>query len=530
MTPISRRTALIMAAGGAAGLAACTREAGTGASAPASPASPASPAAPTPAPSAPPAAGPPLPVGIARDASPEFRAVADAVVEALRSNRIPGAALGVLSGKREEHAIFGVASLSSLRPVLPDTLFQIGSVSKTFTATAIWRLIEQGALALDAPVRRYLRGLRLRDEQTAAAVTVANLLEHTPGWYGDEMFDTGDDPGALGRYIDTRLPEVPQLFGCGKFFSYNNAGFMLLGRLVETAANTDFNDAMQRLVLGPLGLGATLLDREAVLKRPYADGHIAMPVNGRDAVVVSTPLWIPRCADPAGGIWSTTRDMLRYARLHLGEQPPGRTPFLRPATLRAMQDPAVDVPGLDLKMGRSWFVQEVDGLRVISHDGDTLGQHAVLVIVPDRKFALVLLLNGQSGASAGLAAVDAALSRYPGLGGLAGKTGVVRALLAPPDAARERVSDLGEYAGRYIDPGQITTLTVQDSALELTAELTPVAGSWQPALSPPPPEPAALTFLGPDSAVSDGMRIPFVRNDEGAIGWLGNGLRLRPRA
>lgn len=539
MTAVNRRTALMLAAGGAAALAGCGRDEGgrnTGSgpgpdSGVAGPSS--SPPSPAPSP-APPET--PIPVGIARDASPEFRAVADAVVTALRAARIPGAALGILAGKREEHAVFGLASLASMRPVLPDTVFQIGSVTKTYTATAVWRLIEQGTLALDAPVRRYLRGLRLRDEQTAATVTVANLLDHTAGWYGDEIFDTGEDPGALGRYIDNRLPEAPQLFRCGKFFSYNNAAFMLLGRLVETAANTDYNDAMQRLVLGPLGLGATLLDRDPVLRRPYADGHVAMPVNGRDAVVVATPMWIPRCADPAGGLWSTTRDVLRFARLQLGEQPPGRVPFLRPETLRAMQNPAVDVPGLEVKMGRSWFVQEIDGLRVISHDGDTLGQHAVLLIVPERRFALVLLLNGQSGAGAGLAAVDAALSRYPGLGSLTGKAGLVRALLAPTDAAKGPAAPNGaaprpaDYAGRFVDPGQTTTLAMKGSTLEMSSELTPLPGSWQPALSPPPPEPAEVSFLGPDSGVAGGMRIPFVRNDEGDIGWLGEGLRLRPRA
>lgn len=530
---LSRRRALALAAA-AAGLGACAPDpAAPNGGAPAQNAPPAAPA--QNAPPAEPAGTPaefPLPVGLARDASPQFRAVADAVVAAMRSGRIPGAALGIWSGKREEHAVFGVASLASLRPVVPETLFQIGSITKTYTATAAWRLIEQGALAPEAPVRRYLRGLRLRDEQTAATVTVANLLDHTAGWYGDEIVDTGDDPGALGRYVDTRLPELPQLFGCGEFFSYNNSAFMLLGRLVETAANTDFNEAVQRLVLGPLGLGSSLLDRGAVLARPYADGHIGMPVNGRDAVVVATPVWIPRCADPAGGIWSTTRDVLRYARLQCGEQPPGRAPFLRPASLRAMQDPAVDVPGLDLKMGRSWFVQEADGIRVLVHDGDTLGQHAVLVVVPERRFAFVLLLNGQPGAAAGLAALDAALSRYPGLEALAGKVGLARALLAPADAPVESLSaaQLTAYAGRYVDPGQTTTLEMSGSGLQKSADLTPPPGSWEPALTAPPAGPVRVSFLGPDSAVAAGMRMPFVRNDSGDIGWLGDGLRLRPRS
>ena len=97
----------------------------------------------------------------------------------------------------------------------PETLFQIGSLTKTYTGTAIWHLIDAGALALDAPVRTYLPELTLMDETAAAEVTVANLLDHSAGWYGDEGFDTGDDDGAIARYVAERLPQLPQLFPLG---------------------------------------------------------------------------------------------------------------------------------------------------------------------------------------------------------------------------------------------------------------------------------------------------------------------------
>lgn len=150
--------------------------------------------------------------------------MAEVLVDAMRQHRIPGTALGILAGDREEHATFGVASLNSLEPVDPDTLFQIGSLAKTYTATVIWRLIDEGALALDAPVRTYIPDLRLRDEAIAAGVTVGNLLDHTAGWYGDEGFDTGEGDDALARYVAERLPQLPQLFPLGEFFSYKFHG------------------------------------------------------------------------------------------------------------------------------------------------------------------------------------------------------------------------------------------------------------------------------------------------------------------
>jgi hypothetical protein len=274
----------------------------------------------------------------------------------------------------------------------------------------------------------------------------------------------------------------------------------------------------------------TTLARSAVLNRQYADGHTAMPVNGQDAVLVQTPVWLPRCVDPAGGIWSTTRDVLRYARMHLGD-PAGEYALLSAASRQAMQRPAVAVPGLGLHMGRSWFVQEVDGLRVISHNGDTSGQHAVLLAVPERRFAFVLLLNGQPGAAAALAALDTALAGYPAMAAMAGRVGLMRALLAPADLDTIEVAaeQLQAYAGRYIDPGQVSTFRIAGQRLEKVSELTPEPGAWRPAFSSPPADPMPVSFIAPDLAVAGGVRIPFVRNADGGIGWMADGLRLRPR-
>ena len=133
----------------------------------------------------------------------------EALVAAMQQFQVPGAAIG-LSPDIEERCHGGPARLSPLRPVTPETLFQIGSLTKTYTATAIWRLIDEGALDLDAPVRNYIPELTLMDESVAAEVTIANLLDHSAGFYGDEGFDTGEDDGAIARYVAERLPSFPR--------------------------------------------------------------------------------------------------------------------------------------------------------------------------------------------------------------------------------------------------------------------------------------------------------------------------------
>lgn len=523
---VSRHQALIAAGAATAAASAPIRRLPAQGTPVASPA--ASPAAATPA-----VAPWPMPSALAADASPLFRTVAEALVTTMEVAGVPGAAIGLLASDREEHATFGVESLSSLLPVAPETLFQIGSISKTFTATAIWRLIDEGALDLDAPVRTYITDLTLMDADVADRVAVRNLLDHTAGWYGDATVYTSEDDGGLAGFVAERLPQLPQLFPLGAFFSYNNVAFSLLGRLVEVATGTTYNAAMASLLFGPLGLDDTLLEQSAVQERPYADGHAALPINGQPTVAVQTPLWIPRSVDPAGGIWSTTRDMIRYTRFHMERgTAPGAANVVSPDSLAQMQEPAVEIPGTSLQMGMDWIVQDVDGVRAIFHSGDTHGQHADLVVVPGHGFALVVLTNGQSGGSVvAAAALDAALAGIPELAPLTGRIGLLPALLVAPDAPTVNLppEQVAEYAGRYADPGQVMTLVQADDGLELSIELLTQPDAWLPAINAPLPPTAPVAFLEEDVAVANQLRLPFVRDSEGRVGWVSSGLRLVPR-
>jgi CubicO group peptidase (beta-lactamase class C family) len=479
-----------------------------------------------------------MPSVLAADASPEFRAVAGAVVAALQQHQVPGAALGILAGDREEHAAFGVASRASLAPVGPDTLFQIGSLSKTFTATAIWRLIDAGALSLDAPVRTYLPEFRLADEATAAEVTVAHLLTHTGGWLGDNMPsdpDGGDD--AIARYVSTVMPALPQLFPLGEFFSYNNAGFMLLGRLIEVATGTTYDAAMRNMIFGPLGLGDTILAHADVLRRSYADGHFFGPVNGQEILTVLTPLWIPRAVNPTGGIWSTTRDLIRYARFHLDPGTvAGSGRLVQPESLMRMQTPAKSMPGRPASIGMSWLIQEVEGVRAIQHPGATLGQNSDFVVIPEQRFAFTLLTNGNSGGAVTRDVLNAALATYPGLAFLSGKVGMTQILAADPGTATVDLpaETLAEYAGRYATELQTLNFEATDGGMEAINTFTTPQDLWQPDIPAPPVDaagapPAPVTFAAEDEALAFGQRLPFVRDASGQVGWAGWRMRLLPR-
>jgi hypothetical protein len=197
-----------------------------------------------------------------------------------------------------------------------------------------------------------------------------------------------------------------------------------------------------------------------------------------------------------------------------------------------MQEPALPFLGTSLQIGRDWFVQDVAGMRVFEHNGDTLGQHTDFLAIPAQQFALIVLTNGQGGGSlAATAALDAALAQFPALTPLVGKLGLTHALFAPAGAPTVTLSadDLTAYAGRYADPSQVLTFARSGDGLTVTKEVLIEPGSWQPAIQPPPGPAAPVTFLAKDMALASGLRVPFVRDASGRVQWVSAEARLVPR-
>jgi len=126
-----------------------------------------------------------------------FQELCDLVRERMQVHHVPGVALGVVWDGRDFMAGFGVTNVDHPLSVDGDTLFQIGSTTKTFTGTAAMRLVEMGKLDLDTPIRQYLRALRLADEEATARVNLRHLFTHTGGWVGDYFLDTGPGDDAL---------------------------------------------------------------------------------------------------------------------------------------------------------------------------------------------------------------------------------------------------------------------------------------------------------------------------------------------
>ncbi|MCT4351995.1 beta-lactamase family protein [Streptomyces sp. Je 1-79] len=399
---------------------------------------------------------------------------------------IPGVTVGVWADGRETFANHGVTSLDNPLPVDEDTLFLLGSATKTFTATALMRLVADGRVELDAPVRRYVPELVLLDEKAAAEITVLHLLNHTSGLDWNIVVDTGDGDDALTAFV-ARMAELPLIGEPGARASYSQAGFNLLGRVLENVTGLTYERAVASLLTEPLGLSHSFFHTADVMTRRFAVGH--NPDADGDLAVARE--WkLTRANNPGGGLASSASDVLAWARFQLGDGLTENGERLLPAELlHGMREQTVELRGSNLGdgFGICWFLREVDGVRTIEHGGSVNGQFVELLLVPERNFAVVALSNsGPDGIPFNRTAVRWALEHYLGV---VDKDPVP----LPYDEARAR-----EVAGVYENDVMVLTVATDGAELTLGAAIKPEIRGAADFEMPADYEPASMGLLPGD--------------------------------
>jgi CubicO group peptidase (beta-lactamase class C family) len=432
---------------------------------------------------------------------------------------VPGVAVGVVIGDEDHVACHGVTSIEDPLAVDSTTLFQIGSTGKTYTATAIVRLVEQGKIDLDAPVRTYVPELTLKDESVARDVTVLHLLNHSAGWDGDLFKDTGDGDDALDRYV-ALMADIEQISPLGETVSYNNASLALAGLVIERVTGTSYEQAVQDLVLEPLGLQRSMFGMRWIMTYRFSNGHRKL----QDGTVEVTRPWdMGRYGAPMGGMATDVRDQLAWARFHMGDGvAPDRSRLLSEETMRRMQTPTIECPGNALgdAVGISWLLRDVEGVRVVAHGGDTTGQHSIFEMVPERRFAITSLTNcGPNGSEFNELISRWAFEAYLGI------------TITDPEPVHLEADVLAEYAGHYETIAAELDLVPDDGMLLATATIKPeVLAELNEPPSDEPPIPLGLLpgdgdrYIVPDGPAK-GMKGYFTRGDDGRI----NGVHVGGR-
>ena len=320
-----------------------------------------------------------------------FRRLEQDLPALLERHGVPAAAVAVAVGDETAVAAAGVLNLGTGVAATADSVFQIGSITKVWTATLVLQLADEGRVDLDAPIRRYLPGLKLGDEAAAAATTARQLLSHTAGFEGDLFTDTGPGDDAVEKFVAT-LDGVAQLFPPGELFSYNNAGYVVLGRLVEVLREKPYDDCLREHLAEPLGLTHFSPSANDAIRFRVAMGHLE-PEPG--AGLVPAPFWsMLRSNSPAGSMLAmTAEELLAFGRTHLA----GGGEVLSAESAAAMLEPQVTLPRLGIlgdRWGLGWELFDAPGGQVHGHDGNTVGQAAYLRLVPEHNVAVALLTNG----------------------------------------------------------------------------------------------------------------------------------------
>lgn len=396
------------------------------------------------------------------DAALDISGFDRAIREELVKGGTPGAAVAVVIGDEVVWAKgFGLANVETAAPVTPDTLFQIGSVTKTFTAAALLSASTQGVVALDRPVSTYVNGLT----PCVGAPSLAQLLSHTGGLIDepDQFGPQGED--GLGAYQRTWTSEYCML-SPGRAFSYSNSGYALAGLALQEAEKKPFADVMRSRVLDPLGMTRTTFRPTEAMTWPLAVGH-RRDKEGR--VTVVRPLANDARLWPAGTLYSSANEMARFVVALMNDGQVENKPALPVGIVGRMRAAVVGIPTTSQEYGLGMFVSR--GRVEFGHGGTMTGYAAQMSIEDGRSFAhpdsrgtplgVVVLTNGDGVSPSRL--VDAAmqlahaeLTRRTGAGTVTVADG------GPIPERRLSAAETERLVGSYRNPRRFGVEVVRD--------------------------------------------------------------------
>ncbi|HAT29631.1 MAG TPA: serine hydrolase [Janthinobacterium sp.] len=360
-----------------------------------------------------------LPARAAQDGAPAPAAAAPAfelerdVASVLKTFDVPGIAIAIVKdGKVVTARGFGVRKLGDPAPVDGQTLFEIASNSKAFTATALAMLVDEGKLAWDDPVTKHLPGFQMYDPYVTRAMTVRDLLTHRSGlglgagdllWWPTTTFSTDE--------IIDKLRHIRPASSFRGAYAYDNLLYIVAGKIVAEKAGQPWGAAIRARILAPLGMDASTVSlEENVGKTNLAHAHAK--IDGKIAAVKSMPV---SNAVGAVGINSNAEDLAKWMTVLLDggkiaaagperrlfsaargrEMWSAQTPIniVEPKAALAATRPNFNAYGLGFNLS------DYRGMKVVSHSGALQGFYSLLVMVPQAKLGIAILTNAESGAA-----------------------------------------------------------------------------------------------------------------------------------
>ena len=378
---------------------------------------------------------------------------------------VPGLAVVAIDGGRVVwQRGYGLADREAGTPMTDATLVPLGSTGKALTALAVLQLVEQGRVALDAPVTDYLPDFRLADG-CAARLTLRELLSHTAGLPASGIADEAWDADALARHV-RGLAGVSLRRAPGSGWEYANDGFTIAGLVVQTVAGQPYEQYMEEHVFGPLGMRRVTFDPAVARARGLAQGYYH---RGAALRPYAPPL--SRADAPAGGVMASAADLASYLLVLVHGGTRDGAAVVTPASLAAMWAPQAVVDDT-VAYGLGWYVGELDGRPAVWHSGSMLTTGSRVVVAPAEERAVAVVANTDDEAKDEIA--DGVLALLRGL------EPARRAVPPPrePSAYRPDPADWALFLGAYALP--FGTLRVYRDDAGLRGRLPNVELEFEP--------------------------------------------------
>jgi D-alanyl-D-alanine carboxypeptidase len=306
-----------------------------------------------------------------------------AVNQAMTAVNVPGAIIGVWGPDGSYVRAFGVADKATGAPMKTDFYHRIGSQTKTFTATGVLQLADQGKVALDDPIAKYIDGVPQGDK-----ITLRQLLRMQSG-----LYNYSESPAfQQAMFADPRTPFSPQellgfafaepnVFPPGEGFLYCNTNYILLGLVVEKVSGKPLQDYVRDHILTPLGMSHTSFPTTNAFPEPHAQGYTVQTADGKETAATD---WDPSWGWAAGAMISTLDDMHIWA-------PALATGRLLSPEMQAQRLQTVGAPGLPPQDGYGLGIFNLGGW--IGHNGSLPGYQTVSVYLPQTQTTMVILIN-----------------------------------------------------------------------------------------------------------------------------------------
>ncbi|MFI0819180.1 serine hydrolase domain-containing protein [Streptomyces sp. NPDC021098] len=438
------------------------------------------------------------------------------------AHHVPGATLAVLSHGRLYEMASGVLHRGTGVEATTDSVFQLGSLAKTYTATLVMQLVDEGKLDLDAPVKEVLPDFAVGDPVATETITTRQLLSHTSGLTCDFTYDSGRGDDCLARYVEA-AKDVGLDCPTGTAVSYSSLGYNVLGRIVEVLTGLTWDEALKERLVAPLGLTGTMTLPEEALAHRAAMGHLGE--LGQDPE--PAPAWdlMPRSAGPYGRVLATAGDTARFAKMHLDGGIAGDgTRLLTPDSVRAMHRREVDVPDKWTVSadgwGLGWTLYDWSGTAGFGHDGASIGQYGFLRVVPESDVVLVLLTNGGDARRLYEELFTALLRDLAGVR--------MPEPFGPP--AEPPAVDITPLTGTYLREGVRITVSGEGAKGHLVYEFVDGMKDFSPPLEMDLVPVAPNVFAGPGSGAysADWMPVVFSTLADGT-GCVYIGMRAAPK-